>query len=97
MYKLDNPLVVYMKEVNISVEEFKILDRYRGYLEILNEYKLKDRDAYYLLKKLFSEKELDIFKDVENYIVNGLRKHAMNYYLQNKPNIKNEELLNLWR
>lgn len=79
--RTDIVLIKYMDQVKLYDEDFKILDRYRGYLEIVREYNLKDRPAFILLHQLFKEKELEIFKDKGDYIVNALRKHVMNKYL----------------
>lgn len=84
MGRFENVLIKYMSEVNLSVEDFRILDRYRGYLEIVKENRLGDGMAYMLLGKLFKKKELEIFNDVDNYIVNCLRRHVMNEYVFNK-------------
>ena len=84
MFEENNVLVKYMGEVNLSVEDFKILDRYKGYLEIIEEYKLNHRDAIILRQKIFKNKELELFKDDSNYIVNGLKKHLINEYLNYK-------------
>jgi hypothetical protein len=84
MFEENNILVKYMGEVNLSVEDFKILDRYKGYLEIVEEYKLKDRDAIFLRRQLFKDSELELFKDNKNYIVNGLKRHLINEYMKYK-------------
>lgn len=84
MFEENNILVKYMGEVNLSVEDFKILDRYKGYLEIVEEYKLNDRDAIFLRRHLFKDSELELFKDNENYIVNGLKRHLINEYMKYK-------------
>ena len=84
MFEENNILVKYMGEVNLSVEDFKILDRYKGYLEIVEEYKLNDRDAIFLRRQLFKDSELELFKDNENYIVNGLKRHLINEYMKYK-------------
>ena len=88
MYKelcrTDRFLIKYMDQVKLYDEDFKILDRYRGYLEIIKEYSLIDRSAFILLHQLFKENELEIFKDKEDYILNMLRKHVMNKYLNNE-------------
>ena len=84
MFEENNILVKYMGEVNLSVEDFKILDRYKGYLEIIEEYKLNDRDAIFLRRQLFKDSELELFKDNENYIVNGLKRHLINEYMKYK-------------
>jgi hypothetical protein len=74
-----------MDQVKLYDEDFKILDRYRGYLEIVREYGLMDRSAFILLHQLFKEKELEMFKNNDgNYIVNILRRHVMNKYLNNE-------------
>jgi hypothetical protein len=77
-------------------KDFIILDRYRGYLEIIREYKLRDREAFILLHKLFKDEELELFKDNENdYIIDALRKNVMRRYLKEKHDLQNGiELLN---
>lgn len=84
MFKTDNVLIKYMGEVKLSVEDFKILDRYKGYLEIIEDYKLNDRDAIFLRHHLFKDNELELFKDNENYIVNGLKMHLIIEYMKYK-------------
>ena len=88
MYKeltrTDRCLIKYMDMVKLYDKDFTILDRYRGYLEIVREYKLKDREAFRLLHQLFKDEELELFKDDGNDpIVNILRKNVMNRYLEN--------------
>jgi hypothetical protein len=80
-------------------KDFIILDRYRGYLEIIREYKLRDREAFILLHKLFKDEELELFKDNENdYIIDALRKNVMRRYLKEKPDLQNGiELLNAYK
>ena len=102
MYKeltrTDRCLIKYMDMVKLYDEDFRILDRYKGYLEIIRECNLRDREAFVLLHKLFKEDELEIFKDVDNYIVNILRRQVMQIYLKEKPDIQNGiELLNSYK
>ena len=84
MFEMNNMLIKYMGEVKLSVEDFRILDRYKGYLEIVEEYKLNDRDAIFLRRQLFKDSELELFKDNKNYIVNGLKRHLINEYMKYK-------------
>jgi hypothetical protein len=84
MFEMNNMLIKYMGEVKLSVEDFKILDRYKGYLEIIEEYKLNVRDALFLRHQLFKDNELELFKDNENYIVNGLKRHIIDEYMKYK-------------
>ena len=87
--RTDRCLIKYMDMVKLYDEDFRILDRYRGYLEMIRECNLRDREAFILLHKLFKESELEIFKDVDNCIVNKLRKQVMYFYLKEKPDIQN--------
>ena len=80
--KTDRWLIKYMDMVKLYDEDFKILDRYRGYLEIIREYNIRDRDAFLLLHKLFKDKELELFKDDSDYILNALKRNLMNEYLK---------------
>ena len=82
LIRTDRCLIKYMDMVKLYDKDFIILDRYRGYLEIVREYNLRDRDAFRLLHQLFKDEELEIFKDDENnHIVNALRKNVMRRYL----------------
>ena len=85
LIRTDKCLIKYMDMVKLYDKDFTILDRYRGYLEIIREYKLlRDREAFVLLHNLFKDEELELFKDNESdYIVNALRKNVMNKYLEN--------------
>ena len=84
LIRTDRCLIKYMDMVKLYDRDFTILDRYRGYLEIIREYDLKDRHAVVLLHKLFKAEELELFKVDENdYLVNALRKNVMNMYLEN--------------
>ena len=96
LIRTDRCLIKYMYMAKLYDKDFIILDRYRGYLEIIREYKLRDREAFILLHKLFKESELEIFKDNENdYIIDALRKNVMRRYLKEKPDLQNGiELLN---
>lgn len=98
LIRTDRCLIKYMDMVKLYDEDFAILDRYRGYLEIIREYKLRDREAFILLHQLFKDEELEIFKDVDDYIVNILRRQVMNFYLKEKPDLQNGiELLNSYK
>ena len=98
LIRTDRCLIKYMDMVKLYDEDFRILDRYRGYLEIINSRNLKYLEAHFILKTLFKEEELDIFKDVDNYIVNILRRQVMHYYLKEKPDIQNGmKLINLFK
>ena len=82
LIRTDRCLIKYMDMVKLYDKDFTILDRYRGYLEIIREYKLRDREAFILLHKLFKDEELELFKDNENdYIIDVLRKNVMRRYL----------------
>ena len=82
LIRTDRCLIKYMDMAKLYDKDFSILDRFRGYLEIIREYDLKDRHAVVLLHKLFKDKELELFKDDGNdYIVNALRKNVMQHYL----------------
>ena len=104
MYKelcrTDRCLIKYMNMVKLYDEDFKILDRYRGYLEIVREYDLKDRYAFILLHQLFKDKELELFKDdIDNHILNALRKNIITHYIDGKTviNLPADELFNYSR
>ena len=98
LIRTDRCLIKYMDMVKLYDEDFRILDRYRGYLEIINSRKMKYLEAHFILKTLFKESELEIFKDVDDYIVNILRRQVMNFYLKEKPDLQNGiELLNSYK
>ena len=99
LIRTDRCLIKYMDMAKLYDKDFSILDRFRGYLEIIREYDLKDRHAVVLLHKLFKDKELELFKDNENdYIVNALRKNVMQHYLKGKPDLQNGiKLLNSYK
>lgn len=80
--RTDRWLIKYMPMVKLYDKDFTILDRYRGYLEIIREYNIRDRDAFLLLHKLFNDKELELFKDDSDYILNALKRNVMNEYLK---------------
>lgn len=81
LFRYNNVFIKYMDQVKLYDEDFKILDRYRGYLEILREYNLRDREAFILLHQLFKDEELLIFNEIDDCIINALRKNLMNEYL----------------
>ena len=99
LIRTDRCLIKYMDMAKLYDKDFSILDRFRGYLEIIREYDLKDRHAVVLLHKLFKDKELELFKDDGNdYIVNALRKNVMQHYLKGKPDLQNGiKLLNSYK
>ncbi len=74
LIRTDRCLIKYMDMAKLYDRDFTILDRYRGYLEIIREYKLRDREAFILLHKLFKDNEND-------YIIDALRKNVMRRYL----------------
>ena len=88
IYRCDNVLIKYMNQVNLCDKDFKILDRYRGYLDILKDVGPTHLERHYLLNMMFKEGELEVFKDDDNYIVNSLRKDVIEFYLKDKPAIQ---------
>ena len=82
LIRTDRCLIKYMDMVKLYDRDFTILDLYRGYLEIIREYNLRDREAFVLLRKLFKDEELELFKDNGNdYIIDALRKNVIRRYL----------------
>ena len=81
LFRYNNIFIKYMDQVKLYDEDFKILDRYRGYLEIVREYNLRDREAFLLLHQLFKDEELLIFDEIDDCIINALRKNLMIEYL----------------
>ena len=80
--RTDRCLIKYMSMVKLYDKDFAILDRYRGYLEMIREYNIRDREAFILLHKLFKDKELELFKDDSDCILNALKRNVMNEYLK---------------
>jgi hypothetical protein len=100
LYRADRWLIKYMSMVKLYDKDFAILDRYRGYLKIIREYNIRDRDAFILLHKLFKDKELELFKDdVNDYIIYALRKNVIRRYLDGKSfvNLPADELFDYTR
>ena len=82
LIRTDRCLIKYMDIVKLYDRDFTILDRYRGYLKIIREYNIRDREAFLLLHKIFKDEELELFKDNENYyIIDALRKNVIRRYL----------------
>ena len=81
LFRYNNIFIKYMDQVKLYDEDFKILDRYRGYLEIVREYNLRDREAFLLLHQLFKDEELLVFDEIDDCIINALRKNLMIEYL----------------
>lgn len=81
--RCDKVLIKYMKQVKLYDEDFRILDRYRGYLEIVreNNLNLDGRMSSLLFHKLFKKDELKVFVNDSNDIINGLRKYAIDKYI----------------
>jgi len=81
----DIVLIKYMDQVKFYENDFRILDRYRGFLEIVQLYELSLDKANKFLKQMFKEEELIMFDIDDNYIVNNLRQHVIDFYIKEKP------------
>lgn len=81
----DTVLIKYMDQVKFYENDFRILDRYRGFLEIVQLYELSLDKASKFLKQMFKEEELIMFDICDNYIVNSLRQNVIDFYIKEKP------------
>lgn len=84
LFKYNHVLLKYMDQVKLYENDFKILDRYRGFLEIIKEYNLRGREAVILKHQLFKDEELKVFESNDNYIINCLRRHVIDEYIRCK-------------
>ena len=78
-------LIKYMDQVKFYENDFRILDRYRGFLEIVQLYELSLDKASKFLKQMFKEEEMIMFDICDNYIVNSLRQNVIDFYIKEKP------------
>lgn len=78
-------LIKYMDQAKFYENDFRILDRYRGFLEIVQLYELSLDKANRFLKQMFKEEELIMFDICDNYIVNSLRQNVIDFYIKEKP------------
>ena len=81
----DIVLIKYMDQVKFYENDFRILDRYRGFLEIVQLYELSLDKANRFLKQMFKEEEMIMFDTCDNYIVNSLRQNVIDFYIKEKP------------
>lgn len=84
LIRTDRVLIKYMDQVKLYENDFRILDRYKGFLEIVKEYDLSLRDAVRLLHQLFKEEELMIFDEDSDYLVSKLRQKVIDEYIKYK-------------
>lgn len=82
--RTDVVLIKYMDQVKLYENDFKILDRYKGFLEIVKEYKLSLKDAVKLLHVLFKEEELTIFDETSDYLIYKLKQNVIDNYIEHK-------------
>lgn len=83
--RCDKFLINYMDQVKLYENDFRILDRYRGFLEIVQLYELSLDRANRFLTQMFKEKEMIMFDSYENYILNSLKQNVIEFYIKEKP------------
>ena len=83
--RIDIVLIKYMDQVKFYENDFRILDRYRGFLEIVQLYELSLDKASRFLKQMFKEEEMIMFDTCDSYIVNSLRQNVIDFYIKEKP------------
>lgn len=82
--RTDIVLIKYMDQVKLYENDFRILDRYKGFLEMVEACELSLKDAVKMLHVIFKEEELAIFDEDANYIIYKLRQNVINEYIKHK-------------
>ena len=87
LFRYNNVFIKYMDQVNLYEDDFRMLDRYRAYLEIIKEFNMEglfnEPRTRMILRKSIGISD-DLFKESGNPIVDSLKNHVIKEYLKNK-------------
>lgn len=88
LFKYNHVFIKYMDQVKLYDDDYRILDRFQGFLNILEEF--KENLGYYpdMRQQAMLRKNLNIVNpfelDESNYLVSKLKVYACKLYLENK-------------
>lgn len=87
LFKYNNVFIKYMDQVKLYEDDFRMLDRYRVFLEMMDVYRQEglftEPRVIIAIKRSMGIND-DLFIELGDPIVYGLRKNIINIYLKNK-------------
>lgn len=87
LFKYNNVFIKYMDQVNLYEEDFRMLDRYRAFIEFMKECNTEglfnDPRTMMVVRRSMGVPD-KIFIESGNHIIDGLKKHIMKEYIENK-------------
>lgn len=93
LFKYNNVFIKYMDQVKLYEEDFRMLDRYQTFLDMMN---IWTKYNIYSHERLFTEPRVifaikrsmgindDLFIESGDPIISGLRRNIIDNYLKNK-------------
>lgn len=89
LFKYNNVFIKYMDQVKLYEDDFRMLDRYRAFLDMMNEYRQEglftEPRVVVAIKRSMGIND-NLFIESGDPIVYGLRKNIITNYLKNKGN-----------
>ena len=89
LFKYNNVFIKYMDQVKLYEDDFRMLDRYRVFLDMMNEYRQEglftEPRVVVAIKRSMGIND-NLFIESGDPIVYGLRKNIITNYLKNKGN-----------
>ena len=87
LFKYNNVFIKYMDQVKLYEDDFRMLDRYRAFLEMMDVYRqdglFTEPRVIIAIKRSMGIND-DLFIELDDPIVYGLRKNIIDTYLKNK-------------
>ena len=87
LFRYNNVFIKYMDQVNLYEDDFRMLDRYQAFLDMMNEYRQEglftEPRVVVAIKRSMGIND-NLFIESGNPIVYELRKNVIDNYLKNK-------------
>ena len=87
LFKYNNVFIKYMDQVKLYEDDFRMLDRYRAFLDMMKEYRQEglftEPRVVIAIKRSMGIND-NLFIESDDPIVYGLRKNIIDNYLKNK-------------
>lgn len=87
LFKYNNVFIKYMDQVKLYEDDFRMLDRYRAFLEMMvicrQDGLFTEPRVIIAIKRSMGIND-DLFIELDDPIVYGLRKNIIDNYLKNK-------------
>lgn len=87
LFKYNNVFIKYMDQVKLYEDDFRMLDRYRAFLEMMDVYRqdglFTEPRVIFAIKRSMGIND-ELFIESSDPIISGLRKNIIDNYLKNK-------------